>query len=202
MKHFFKACTATAAVAVMGLASLSARAETVPLNYITAVFSGNCIDCAAAAGTPSYNVTATLVLRDVLPEPYQTKVMPRNFVSFSYGGSNLFAPYVITETDVTYFSGVWNIGSAYFSIGKNLGDGTALFFKYVFASCPTTDDSGNCILDFNGPWSTGIGANIDDYGDRGTWQVVSVDNNVPEPAIPLLLGAALAGLGLTRRRQN
>lgn len=201
MNCSFKAAVAAAVVALMSLAS-SAHAEILPVDYVTANFSGNCIDCAAAEGTPSYTVTATLVMRDVWPEPYSTKVQLQNFVSFSYGGSNLLAPYVITEKDVTYFSGVWSADySQGFSIEKNLGDGTSLFFTYSFASCPTTDSDGNCNLVFNSPWSTGIGPYVADYGDRGTWQVVSVDNHVPEPATFLLLSAALASLWLYRRRQ-
>lgn len=204
MKSLFKACAARVTVVLMGLASFSAQAEILPLDYVTAVFSGNCIDCAAAAGTPSYNVTATLVMRDVWPEQYSTKVQLSNFVSFSYGGSNLLDPYEITEADVTYFSGVWNTFNPYLYIGKGLGDGTTLLFGYVWATFTCSHDScddGSWTEDRNGPWSIGISPySSDDYGDGGTWQVVSAGNNVPEPASALLLGAALLALVLTRRQ--
>jgi hypothetical protein len=205
MKHFFKTCIATVA-ALMGLASFSAQAEILTLDYVTANFSGNCIDCAAAEGTPSYPVTATLVMKDVWPEAYSTKVGLRNFVSFSYSGSNLFAPYVISETEVTDFSGVWNaVYDVQLRIEKNLGDGTFLFFRtnnFSTDNCQTVDTDGNCISVINSSWSTGIGSYVEDYGNEGTWQVVSIDNNVPEPATLLMLCTALAGLRFTRRRRQ
>src|SRR5665647_2609265 len=94
MKRFFKACITGLTVALMGLISLTAQAT--PVGYTTLLFSGNCIDCAAAAGTPSYAVTGTLVLQGEDFHDGQ-KINQSYFDSFSYSGSNLFGAYEITQ---------------------------------------------------------------------------------------------------------
>ncbi len=193
MKRLFKTCAAAAVMALLGFASFSAQAITT--GYTTVLFSGNCIDCAEAAGTDSYSVTATLVLQG--ENFFQNeKLNEIQFVSFSYSGSNLFDAYEITKADGAYFSAQFN---SFIFIEKDLNDGTNLFFTYI--PYARIDANGDWIDDFSGRWATGIDSYEADYGDGGTWQVVGADNNVPEPATSLMFGAALVGLGLSRRRR-
>lgn len=195
MTSLFRACAAAAIVAVMGFPSLSAHATAV--SHTTVLFSGNCIDCALAAGIDSYTVTGELVLKG--ENHFQNEKLNENdFVSFSYSGSNLFSAYQITRADTPSFSAQFN---SFFSIEKDLGDGTFLYFAYA-PSALGWDPGFVLGLSGENRWSTGIGSYEADYGDRGTLLVVGAGKSVPEPATSLLLGAALVGLRLNRRRQN
>lgn len=196
MTRLYKAIAAVAVAALMGLASFSARATIV--DYTTTLFfSGNCIDCALAAGTDNYAVTGKLVLQG--ENFFQNeKLNESHFVSFSYSGSNLFDAYEITKADMPFFSAQFN---SFISIEKDVGDGTFIYFAYAPAAWGWDPGFVLGLSGDNGPWSTGIGSYEADYGDGGAWQVVDADNNVPEPATSMLLGAALVGLWVNRRRQ-
>ncbi|HEX9167911.1 MAG TPA: hypothetical protein VF886_03155 [Roseiarcus sp.] len=70
----------------LGLGAFGTPAgATTPLE--TFYLTGACADCTGDG--PGGEVTATLVLTGYMPTPDNPDFLPANFVSFSYGGSNL-----------------------------------------------------------------------------------------------------------------
>ena len=169
MIKFHKLLVPALAASLMGLISVQAQATTIaPLS--TFYFSGHCSDCAG-------DVTARLVLQNYLQG---TAINPAEFVSFTYGGSNLLSPYSILASETPNVSG--NIpgalpGAADFHVSNSLH-----FFG----------------LTTLGDWQTG-NPNLGDFGTSGSFSP-NAPSSVPEPATMLLMGAALAAAGLTRRR--
>lgn len=160
-------------------------------------FTGNCIDCAIAAHTASYDVTGTLVLQGENFNLGQ-KVGQSYFVSFSYGGSNLLAPYTVTSADVTYFFEAFDSS---ITLRKNMADGSELFFLWTHYNY-TQDENGESIRHDVGTWSTGFNNMPADYGNAGSFQRAPNGNTVPEPASALLFGTALVGLWGAKRRRS
>ena len=162
----------------MGLFSVQAQAVAVaPPPLSTFNFTGNCVDCAQFQESPSYAVTARLILKNYFQG---TPIFAANFVSFSYGGSNLLSAYSILATDPLFVSG--NIPSAL----PNAADFHVRSSLHFFDLSPS------------GIWNTGNSIPMDN-GNVGSFSP-NAPSSVPEPATMLLMGAALAAAGLTRRR--
>ena len=89
MIKFHKLLVPALAASLMGLVSVQAQAVAVaPPPLSTFNFTGNCVDCAQFQESPSYAVTARLILKNYFQG---TPIFAANFVSFSYGGSNLLS---------------------------------------------------------------------------------------------------------------
>jgi hypothetical protein len=190
MKRFIQAWLSGAAATLLLSTSLSAQAVTVtePVNYlppITYLFSGNCVDCAAKAGTGTYAVTGTLVLKGANYQPNQ-QLGIADFLSFSYGGSNLFDAFEISSA---------NIGSFFASYGNPLA---MLQLETRYGAKGANYRYFNS--QENRTWATGSNViSIADYGNAGAWTQIS---HVPEPGSLVLLGLGLAGLLAARQRRQ
>jgi hypothetical protein len=143
-------------------------------------FSGVCSDCEG-------NVTATLVLQDYVPG---TALANENFVSFSYGGSNLLPAYTISGQSFGFLSG---------NIPASL-PGAALVIVFGVERAFFSQDDGS--------WDTGVvlvsdpgdgGFTSADFGQQGNWGNTSA---VPEPGTMAMLGSAGLALLALRRRQG
>lgn len=181
MHRFLTLCALAA-----GLLAGAAQAEPLISSYR---FDGNCQDCAAAAGTETYAVTATLELADAAAGLPATAAQ---FHRFSYGGSNLLAPFVVTR-----------LGG-----GGDLEfdplDGTHSFHADFqsglpgFAEVDLAVTAGELFAFFNtaadGTWTVfrTLPEVADDFGVQGNW------STVPAPAT---LALALPALGLLLRRR-
>lgn len=181
MKTMFFASTAAAA-AILSAAPLSAKVTTAPADY-TLTFNGNCIDCAAAADQSDFAVTATLNITNyVLGEQFTFL----NFVSFSYGGSNLFGPYTIAAPEIGDLIGSFN--------GLPGNQNIEIHGPY------STGGSPYFISKADGTWDTGIEYSFD-FGRSGTWSIAGAPG-VPEPSAwaLMILGFGLTGAALRTRK--
>lgn len=164
-------------------------------------FSGNCVDCAEAAGEKGYTVRATLRLTGYVEG---TDLQDENFVSFDYEGTNLLFPYLVIKDEVPVRSSsvVHQFNSIAGSLSNagnqslQLGFGDGLLFR----------------LDAEGSWFT-CGMNDDgyygvpcgvsrhnDYGDQGT--MTNRFGPVPAPPMAPLVGVGLSALGFALRRRT
>lgn len=179
---------ATAALLAAALAAASAQAE--PL-FSTFAFSGNCVDCAAAAGVDRYDVHATLVLQDVGPGG---SAGAQQFHAFRYDGSNLLAPFSVTLAggggDL-----VFDPSDPDHGFHADFGAGLP-----GFADVDLAVVAGDAFAFFNtaadGSWTAFRTDAVvgDDFGIAGTWSVV------PLPPTLALLAMPLLALGQRSRR--
>lgn len=183
MINFFRFLVPSLAASLIGLVSLPAQAIAViqPLPS-TFYFTGNCEDCAAAKQSASYGVTARLVLQNYF---LGSAINGSNFVSFSYGGSNLLAPYSILPSSLSSVTGHITFGL------QGANDFHLVGVNNSYFDLLTTGrwDAGSIL---------GVQKTSNDLGGSGNFG----PNAVPEPATILLMGAALTAAGLVRRRRQ
>lgn len=162
---------------LVGFAALVAISGFSPASAVTVTgsdfsfrFTGTCADC-------SGNVEATLNLQDYI---LGSRISSRSFKSFSYGGSNLFASYVLNSSSVV--DGLMGATGAYFHI-QTVQDSLPYYFQ----------------SDSDGFWFTGS-YEPDDNGNAGKWTTAS--QGVPEPTTWAMFvgGFGLIGTALRRRK--
>ena len=175
----------TAAALAMILATGAtghATAATAPAQEVF-TFHGDCTDCYDGAGS----VTATLTLQNYTPGD---DIDASEFVSFSYGGSDLFAAYTITD--------LGDFGDLEGSLGSEPGRYNVNLFGQISGGGRFDYDYFN--TDDVGGWNTGV-SQAADFGVNGEWNMATT-SAAPEPAAwaLILTGVGLAGAALRRRR--
>ena len=173
---------AVLAMALTGGASGYAAAATAPTQEVF-TFHGDCTDCYDGAGS----VSATLTLQNYTPGD---DIDASEFVSFAYGGSDLFPAYTITDL------------GAFGDIGGSLGSAPGFYNVNLFGLV-----SGGEAFDYDyfntddmSGWNTGV-VQAADIGVNGVWNEAAAPA-APEPATWALtaLGVGFAGAALRRRR--
>lgn len=174
----------------------------------TIAFSGNCVDCAAAANQASYPVTGTLVLDNYT---LGTAIDAGNFVSFTYNGSNLVQPYYVAGQNAATDDGVaatfdyqlLALNPPSGSVGGPGGNQLHLMFWDGFNfNAGSSGDWDTCGPDATGQASASCSflQNNADFGNGATFTASDAPPDVP---VPVPATAWLVGLGLlavTRRR--
>lgn len=110
-----------------------------------------------------------------------------NFVSFTYGGSNLFAAYTIASPDVGSFDGSFN--------GSAGPQNISIFGPFDINGSPYFQT----FLD--GSWDTGI-LFSSDMGNGATWAIAGVQGGVPEPATWAMLIIGFGAVGMASRKRR
>jgi hypothetical protein len=136
-------------------------------------FSGTCTDC--NSGNPSDPATGTLVLTD-----NGATLSTSDFVSFTYNGTDLLAPFTISAGDPSI-----GVSGSIPSILPGPADVIISNSVWQFES----DSLGN--------WSIG-NVSLGDFGSASTWS----DTAVPEPNTIFMLGAPLLALAFFRLRMR
>ncbi|MEZ5736704.1 MAG: PEPxxWA-CTERM sorting domain-containing protein [Novosphingobium sp.] len=177
MKAFLAAIGAGAALAY------SPSAMALVMGDYTFNFSGNCVDCAEAAETDFYPVTATLMVQNYeLGTPFELD----NFVQFDYGGSNLVGPFSVTTSSI--------VDTFYGAIGAAPGSYEVYLHHSGYAYFQTGTD---------GTWDLGDDfVSSLDQGNIGVWSLTQ-PGGVPEPTtwMTMILGFGLIG-GAMRSRKS
>jgi PEP-CTERM motif len=158
---------------MMFAAVLTAMAV-VPASAGTITFTGTCSDC---TGT----VTGTLVLTDS-----GSTLSTADFVSFTYGGSNLLTSYTINAGDFSLFVSGSIPGTLPSTANVDISNGSFFFQSF----------SGG---ESDGFWDTGRSGNSTRPSDQGINGVYNAATT-PEPTTWAMLGAALVGLVVFRRK--
>jgi hypothetical protein len=148
-------------------------------------FSANCKDCAQKASLASYPVTGLLALKNFVAGANLD--FNNNFVSFTYGGSNLVPQFTITADDFMYpeLSGI-------------LDDDGSVSELFILSNFDVPGCDSACFLSVgaDGGWNL----EVDDFGDLASFTRTS-GVGMPEPATLLLFGLGLIGVGCQKRKQ-
>ena len=212
MRSSFKFLLPVLTFGLMVLASGHAQAIAVVPTTQTFNFSGNCLDCAQAAhadnseaSSTNYAVSATLVLQD-----YAVGISTfdlGNFVSFTYSGSNKAGSsftWLASALEMDDVHGFFSGSFDHLTFLVNLVHKPDSFGNSQFFVGPTTVDDTGIVYDFNFGVLVGSVGGTKDFG-TGTWStaapLLTDPNQIPEPGSLLLVGGALAALGLARRRK-
>jgi hypothetical protein len=142
-------------------------------------FSGDCFDCYQGEGSVSATLTVTgYALGD--------EITTKNFVSFTYNGSDLLGAFTVADADVI------DDGFVNGAIGSPLPG------PYEFS----VDGGGHLfqsyISDSEGFWCAGASC-ASDVGNNAVW---SQGASVPEPASIAMFGLGLAAVGAFRARRG
>ena len=174
----------------------------------TFTFSGLCDDCAGALiGTGPFHarndgiyqsVTGTLVLQNFVPG---APLNISNFSSFTYNGSSILAPFTLNSsqntTENVQLSGTLSasgtLQSPFFTLDWNQpSPGLATTLPGVFLNCSL------CVFGVSSTGNWLLGLEPGDEGINGAFSLAAV----PEPSSLAILGFALAGLAVMRRRRS
>lgn len=206
MKKLFKwLAPVVSTVAILFAGEAMATALALPQAVYT--FDADCTDCAQANDTQSYPVRGTLTLQNYAPGSGLVTI--NNFVSFSYSGSNLMSAFSITADNlnltIPFSADVFSAGEAprdlylagnlsnFLNKSTNETGDFSVFFRSIADGGWELGYTESC----GGGEGNNFACNVADYGAIHTYTL----NSVPEPGSLLLVGAALVGLGVARRRK-
>jgi len=197
-------------MAAIGLsATTAAQAVTASVETIWN-FTGNCEDCAIAANTATFEVTATLKTSGYVEG---SSLDPNNIVYFRYEGSNLLDSYGVEGYGYPFIVGVDPLagvdhvhGGLYWASGNLTSNGTqTLSLEF--------GDGLEFTMSTTGHWFTCGNKGAEYYAVPCSWMqnadnggnghfTVATANVVPEPGIAVLITASLVGLALATRRRR
>jgi hypothetical protein len=167
-----------ACVGVLLFAAHPARAI-IAIPTTTYEFAANCVDCATHAGTSDYIVHGQLVLTDAYV--LGTTILPTEFVSFTYDGSNLYHSFTIDSEDLLRIFGALPAKLP----GPPAVD-IVITSKYPFGA----PGNNTFQINANGTWFLGQPT---DFGNEASFAV-------PEPSTWAMLLAGFSALGFAGYR--
>lgn len=173
-----------AGAALAAVSTPGGAAGVVTVTDETFYFTGACADCTGDG--PGGDVTATLVLQNYTPG--SGDFLPGNFVSFSYGGSNLVPGFTVDASTPGFVLGQL-IGNFSTLPGANL-----MIIAWAISSGPTDEFSTGT----DGTWTLSIPTSAD-QGTNGSWSPTA-PSTVPEPATWAMMGLGFAGLAFAGYR--